>query len=226
MFVRPHRIRIASCSPQGWDEDTKGFNHNRNRTDPWTERPARHDGERRDRAVAALDRVEEVHADDLARVEKLVRGKDGQADAELVVAISNPNYLTVFEKYMSDPQFAAMRMTREKQDVFAATQNTAVRTAMTTTLANGGALIPFILDPTINLTNTGAINPFRRISKVVQLSNSNAWHGVTSANESENGPEKRANALMQPRLFPSPRLPRSREMCIFKRLGKLPLMRA
>ncbi len=38
-----------------------------------------------------------------------------------------------------------------------------------------------MLDPTINIQNSGAINPFRSISRVETLSNSNVYHTVTSS---------------------------------------------
>jgi HK97 family phage major capsid protein len=47
-------------------------------------------------------------------------------------------------------------------------------------VASGGYLLPYVLDPTIVLTNSSSANPFRRISRVVQTT-SNAWQGVTSA---------------------------------------------
>lgn len=46
--------------------------------------------------------------------------------------------------------------------------------------ASGGYLLPYVLDPTIVLTNSGSSNPFRRVSRVVQTT-SNAWQGVNSA---------------------------------------------
>ena len=46
--------------------------------------------------------------------------------------------------------------------------------------ASGGYLLPYVLDPTIVLTNNASANPFRRISRVVQTT-SNAWQGVNSA---------------------------------------------
>jgi len=46
--------------------------------------------------------------------------------------------------------------------------------------ASGGFLLPYVLDPTVVLTNASSANPFRRISRVVQTT-SNAWQGVTSA---------------------------------------------
>lgn len=51
---------------------------------------------------------------------------------------------------------------------------------ITLTAANGGALIPAHLDPTVIIVNTGAANPYRQISNVVSI-NTNVWNGVTSA---------------------------------------------
>lgn len=55
-----------------------------------------------------------------------------------------------------------------------------MRAALSTTAANGGYLIPFHLDPSIILTNSGAANPFRAISRVETITQ-NVWHGVSSA---------------------------------------------
>ncbi len=52
--------------------------------------------------------------------------------------------------------------------------------AINLTNASGGYLLPYVLDPTIVLTNSASANPFRRISRVVQTT-SNAWQGVNSA---------------------------------------------
>src|SRR5512143_484300 len=52
--------------------------------------------------------------------------------------------------------------------------------AINLTNASGGYLLPYVLDPTIVLTNNASANPFRRVSRVVQTT-SNAWQGVSSA---------------------------------------------
>jgi len=56
-----------------------------------------------------------------------------------------------------------------------------MRTALSLTSANGGYLVPVPVDPTIVLTNTGAINPLREISTVKTIAGANVWNGVTSA---------------------------------------------
>ena len=52
--------------------------------------------------------------------------------------------------------------------------------AINLTNASGGYLLPYVLDPTIVLTNASSANPFRRVSRIVQTT-SNAWQGVSSA---------------------------------------------
>jgi hypothetical protein len=71
-------------------------------------------------------------------------------------------YQEAFQEYLQDPQ------------------GNAQRAALSLTLANGGYLLPFILDPTIILTNASSANPWRRISNV-KTTTSNTWNGVNSA---------------------------------------------
>jgi HK97 family phage major capsid protein len=94
---------------------------------------------------------------------------------------------TATQKVQGRPDVARhMLMTgsEEYQEAFRAyvedPQGNVQRAALTLTLANGGYLLPFVLDPTIILTNTGSANPWRRISNVKQTT-SNTWNGVTSA---------------------------------------------
>jgi HK97 family phage major capsid protein len=47
------------------------------------------------------------------------------------------------------------------------------------TNVSGGFMVPFHLDPSIILTNNGAINPMRELASQVMI-NVNAWHGVAS----------------------------------------------
>lgn len=53
-------------------------------------------------------------------------------------------------------------------------------TAMTLTDANGGYLVPYTLDPSLILTNSGSDNPFRRLARIETTATDN-WHGVTSS---------------------------------------------
>lgn len=82
--------------------------------------------------------------------------------ARHMLLTGSEEYQEAFRAYVEDPQGMAQRA------------------ALSLTLANGGYLLPFVLDPTIILTNTGSANPWRRISNVKQTT-SNTWNGVTSA---------------------------------------------
>src|SRR5258708_1308516 len=81
-------------------------------------------------------------------------------------------------------QHILMTGSQEYQDAFTAylenPQQHSMRAALSLTQANGGYLLPFVLDPTIVLTNASSANPWRRISRIVQTT-SNTWNGVNSA---------------------------------------------
>jgi HK97 family phage major capsid protein len=82
--------------------------------------------------------------------------------ARHVLITGSDEYQEAFRAYLADPQGEAQRA------------------ALSLTLANGGYLLPFVLDPTIILTNSSSANPWRRISRIVTTT-SNTWNGVNSA---------------------------------------------
>ena len=77
-----------------------------------------------------------------------------------ILTTGTPEYREAFDAYLQNP--------------------TAMRTALSLTNVNGGYLLPFVLDPTIVLTNAASANPYRRVSNV-KTTTSNTWNGVTSA---------------------------------------------
>jgi HK97 family phage major capsid protein len=101
-------------------------------------------------------------AENATRIVQENPGTYGRGIAEHILATGSEEYQETFRAYIEDPQGMAQRA------------------ALSLTLANGGYLLPFVLDPTIILTNTGSANPWRRISNVKQTT-SNTWNGVTSA---------------------------------------------
>ncbi len=52
--------------------------------------------------------------------------------------------------------------------------------ALTIGTGSLGYMLPFVLDPTIILSNAGSANPWRRMARV-ETTTSNTWNGVTSA---------------------------------------------
>lgn len=118
------------------------------------------------RAIETADFVEDSHRDNAARL--IEREDPSGLIADHILRTGSPAYRSGFNKYLNDPQNFGWKMTAEE------------RTAMSTTGANGGFLIPFTLDPTILLSNNGATNPFREIA-TVKTTMTNSWNGVSSA---------------------------------------------
>lgn len=87
--------------------------------------------------------------------------KQGGAIARHMLLTGSPEYHDAFVEYMNDP-------------------SSVQRASLSLTSANGGYLVPFTLDPSVILTNTGSANPFRQIS-TIKTTATNTWNGVTSA---------------------------------------------
>ena len=91
------------------------------------------------------------------------RAEDNPQFARHILLTGGEEYRQAFRAYLQDPLGNADRMR-----------------AIQLANASGGYLLPYVLDPTIVLTNNASANPFRRVSRVVQTT-SNAWQGVNSA---------------------------------------------
>jgi HK97 family phage major capsid protein len=122
----------------------------------------------------------DVDPDAIERIGTLVdKGENQSYAARFVAASSDPEYVSSLEKikYGADDANGRLRWTPSETTAFLRAES--FRAAMSSTAGNGGVLIPFTLDPNIILTNAGAANPFRKISRVVSVA-SNPWHGVAS----------------------------------------------
>jgi HK97 family phage major capsid protein len=87
--------------------------------------------------------------------------------ARNLIARSQPLYVRAFAKYLAGGE---MLLTSEERAAFAVGTNT-----------QGGFLLPTHLDPTIILTNSGASNVLRPVSRVVTLLEGKTWNGISSA---------------------------------------------
>jgi HK97 family phage major capsid protein len=117
------------------------------------------------------------------------RSKDEAAEAaELVLALSNPHYLTAFRSAMRWPmEFMAggtgfeTLSDDERQAWRDVRTNMAVRASFAESSgATGAFALPLQLDDTIILTNAGVASPHRKLARSV-VGTSNTWNGVTSA---------------------------------------------
>jgi len=101
-------------------------------------------------------------ADDKAQAATL-RAQDDPQIARHILLTGSEEYRQAFRSYLASPLDNDHRMR-----------------AIQLGNASGGYLLPYVLDPTIVLTNNASANPFRRVSRIVQTT-SNAWQGVNSA---------------------------------------------
>lgn len=167
----------ARLSGDGTDFSGNSFQHMR-RVNAWDG-----NGDNFDRARAAVEQVRLVDVVDAdktrQRMAKMLDESQGNDPvlSEFVTAVSDPNYYRAFMTVLTDPVHGHQRWTAEESAAFRATKT---RSAMSLTDANGGYLVPFTLDPSIILTNSGTINPVRRLARNVTTT-SDTWNGVTSA---------------------------------------------
>lgn len=134
--------------------------------------------EMRDRAKEAIERGDyraEIISDDDAKknTERLlerVDGEDGRL-ARRILATGSPTYKRAFGKSLTQQP-----LTSEESKALA----WGSERALSTSDSGGGYAIPFTLDPSVILTSDHSVNPFRAVSRVVQVTGDN-WNGVTSA---------------------------------------------
>ena len=138
--------------------------------------PAATGREFRDRAKRAIERAEFPNdrlskEDQQTTVDRLLRDKDSEDGAlsRHLLATGSPEYKRAFGRYvmgsyLSQKESEALEISR----------------AMSLTGTSGGFAVPFELDPSIIPTSNLAINPYRSISRVVQI-NVDEWRGVSSA---------------------------------------------
>lgn len=179
------QIRQAAKDPANVHEGSFGefANVRRNRSNPWNDlgdtiiRADTPDGLRA-RALDAIEAIVGVPHAGRERLANLVDQPHELGAAELVLAGSDPNYRTAFEKIMRNPIQGHLMWTAAEQMAYQRTE--ASRAGLSLTGTNGGYLVPFTLDPTVVLTNAGAANPFRSISRLATTT-TNSWNGVSSA---------------------------------------------
>jgi len=120
--------------------------------------------ELRSRALDAVE-LENKHGNlihDRAEAATKVVSESDAGVARHMLLYGSQEYQDAFRAYCENPQHVSE----------------AHRAALT--LSSGSVMLPFVLDPTIVLTNAASANPWRRISNVKQTT-SNTWNGVSSA---------------------------------------------
>jgi len=128
------------------------------------------EGEKRDRAMSAIEAAGKSRAVSSDAVEEVARKVESiRGVSDLVLLTGSDAYRSAFEEYMRS----------QGRPNYTAEEAAAVRASASLTSANGGYALPFLLDPTLINTGTATKNPIRRIARVEQ-GTQNVWHGVTA----------------------------------------------
>lgn len=182
--AKREQVRAAVQNPANREASFSEYDPTaRRRSDPWRdlgESFIRQESPTglRTRALDAIEVVADVPTEGRAFITGVVESCRDTSAAEYVLACGNPNYRSAFEKILANPVHGYMEWTREEQLAYQQTLST--RAALSLTSANGGYMVPLTLDPSIVLTNTGSLNPWRQISSI-KTTTTNTWQGVTSA---------------------------------------------
>ncbi|WP_199236130.1 phage major capsid protein [Micromonospora sp. S4605] len=148
----------------------------------------RRDGAR-DQALWQIERSNKVghladHAAERATslVEKLGSAREQSLAVRWVTTAGDDAYRSAFAKMIADPTRGHLLWTDAERDAYqrVALLQSEMRAMSVGTDSAGGYLVPMSLDPALNLSNAGSINPLRRISRVVQTV-TDSWTGINSA---------------------------------------------
>jgi len=144
--------------------------------DPWDTETLRFGASNHDlraRVSTGLERdtvtPDEVKTAAIATLDGVRGGVDStRAALMLYLATGSEAYRSAFSKLMTNSMWNINDGERQAME----------RAQALVPTSAGGFAVPFTLDPTVIFTNESAINPFRRISRVVTTA-TNQWQGVT-----------------------------------------------
>lgn len=106
-------------------------------------------------------------------------GSESQSKiARWTVATSDPAYARAFYKLAADPDNGHREFDEVELRAFRRVKSEARAMGLTDTA--GGFLVPFQLDPTVVISNSGGTNPIRDIARTV-VATGDVWNGVSSA---------------------------------------------
>lgn len=144
----------------------------------------------RERALRTLER----HAEHFAvgsdtEIDNLIRHHDpSEVGARYITAVGDEHYGTAFGKLLQHGQWAAAQMTREETAALEAT-NAAERALNVGVGSSGQFAIPLQVDPSIVMSGTGSLNPWRSKATVRTMVSDTlrlvASDGVTAAYAAE-----------------------------------------
>jgi HK97 family phage major capsid protein len=100
--------------------------------------------------------------------------------ARYLAAVGLPAYNSAFGKILADPMHGHLRFSPEELDAVRVVSAVQTERALNEGTGSAGLFaIPFTLDPSIVISNTGALNPYRAISRIETIA-TKEWRGVSS----------------------------------------------
>jgi HK97 family phage major capsid protein len=84
--------------------------------------------------------------------------------ARFVIETSTPAYFGAFRKWMNDPVSGGHEWTPQEREAVHRVKSLA--RSMNLTLGQGGALVPYELDPNVIISSAGYVDPIRQIARV------------------------------------------------------------
>jgi HK97 family phage major capsid protein len=132
-------------------------------------------------AIQRCEKLDGFSDESAQRVEKMLRSTDRDGvDARYLAAVGDPDYASAFWKVLPNPSTGHLSFTPREAEAMRRVRLAEQERAMTdSTGSTGGFGLPITIDPSIVLTNVGALNPLREISRVEVVS-TYTWRGISS----------------------------------------------
>ncbi len=133
--------------------------------------------------LRAIDRHAGAHRGNAGEtLENMVRYDDPTGiGARYLDAVGSPDYMSAFGKMLADPTTGHLRFGPREVDAVRKVSAVMQERAMSVgTGSAGGFAVPYILDPSIILSGSGATNPVRSVARVITITGARDWKGVSS----------------------------------------------
>jgi HK97 family phage major capsid protein len=154
--------------------------------DPYDQDDPRQRVQRRDGAMRTIDRLVSSNllpprsAETVEALTKTGSGLEQSWTQRMVEALGDDAYMRAFSRVMADPERGHLMWDKQEQQAFQTVQQLrGEMRSMNTTDDAGGFLAPIIIDPSIQISSAGSINPLRQLARNVQTI-SDSWRGITS----------------------------------------------
>ncbi|MFF4907200.1 phage major capsid protein [Streptomyces sp. NPDC001260] len=166
--------RLTDLYDQGaYDRGLSGLTERREEGDQWLSR-----GERVLDDLSGRELLSDESRDKLQRAIDDTRGHERQTVGKYLSLLGDDAYARAFTKVMSG-ETGHLRWTPEEHAAYQAVEMN--RSALGVGAAGNGAgyAVPLVLDPSVNLTSGGSINPVRQVANVISIVG-DRWVGVNS----------------------------------------------